>query len=74
MTCPQCGVDHNCVKDSRESRDGLAQLRRRVCLECGHSGWTRETWEDAKPLVRRVRTWPSKEGESRKKKRQHAAK
>lgn len=34
MRCPNCGVDHDRVIDSRASQDGFAIRRRRECLAC----------------------------------------
>lgn len=35
MKCPFCGFDETQVKDSRNSEDGTAIRRRRLCPECG---------------------------------------
>jgi transcriptional repressor NrdR len=42
MRCPKCGFRDDKVIDSRQSRDGNAIRRRRVCLQCSYRFTTYE--------------------------------
>ena len=51
MKCPVCGVDNDCVLDSRLTIEGDAIRRRRKCLECGARYTTHERIELTLPRV-----------------------
>ena len=46
MECPYCGNNHNKVKDSRRSKDGITIRRRRQCLICSTRFTTYESTEE----------------------------
>jgi len=46
MECPYCGNNHNKVKDSRLSKDGITIRRRRQCLICSTRFTTYESTEE----------------------------
>lgn len=51
MRCPRCQVDDTKVIDSRESDEGTAIRRRRVCGSCTHRFTTYERLEEVPLLV-----------------------
>jgi|ERR1041385_7400611 len=57
MRCPKCGFRDDKVIDSRQSRDGSAIRRRRVCLQCAYRFTTYEQIERSDfRVVKRDRT------------------
>lgn len=51
MRCPRCQVDDTKVIDSRESEEGAAIRRRRVCGSCSHRFTTYERLEEVPLMV-----------------------
>jgi transcriptional repressor NrdR len=57
MRCPKCGFRDDKVIDSRQSRDGSAIRRRRVCLQCAYRFTTYEQIERSDlRVIKRDRT------------------
>ena len=57
MRCPKCGFRDDKVIDSRQSRDGNAIRRRRVCLKCNYRYTTYEEVERSDlRVIKRDRT------------------
>ncbi len=57
MRCPKCGFRDDKVIDSRQSRDGNAIRRRRVCLKCSYRYTTYEEIERSDlRVIKRDRT------------------
>ena len=57
MRCPKCGFRDDKVIDSRQSRDGNAIRRRRVCLKCNYRYTTYEEIERSDlRVIKRDRT------------------
>jgi transcriptional repressor NrdR len=57
MRCPKCGFRDDKVIDSRQSRDGNAIRRRRVCLQCSYRYTTYEEVERSDlRVIKRDRT------------------
>jgi transcriptional repressor NrdR len=42
MTCPACHHAHTRVYDTKPTREGRVNVRRRRCRKCGHKFITRE--------------------------------
>ena len=51
MRCPFCSENRDRVVDSRESRDGVTNRRRRECLSCGRRFTSYEQIEDIPYMV-----------------------